>query len=336
MIPEKIRLAVQNHKDLNEALEQAGMETDWKKFNRTHFDFISRYICKIVTQRALENPQLIHEKLILGKDQFQRNIEEKKLKDEESFLQWLSTSKRTFHWISGKTLQSYWQSGQPKETKQNVLLVFLDVPQKSWDDWKASSPSHSFLQSTAPKLTSRKGTHELIRKYFLGSYFLYYLKSDLSPTLIKAPFTIAEDTQGNILAETITEGHLYRSSLIELREGILYIHCENLVFNEKENHIFNVGNETNPEVLFGISNTISVKSKLAIGIRNVLIKQKKKFTADTFIEKEINLNEKTKLDAEETIVKGYFQQQNTNLMTSHHCCSLKVLKNEVDSAHSDW
>jgi hypothetical protein len=332
MIPQKIRQAIQNHPDLNKSLAQADLSTDWKKFNRTLFDFIARHISKVVSQRALESPQLIHERIIIGKDQLQRIAEDKKLKDDDDFLTWLSNTRRTFHWVSGKTLQSYWQNGQPKETKLNVLLVFLGVPQKSWDEWKTAKNPKSFLASPALKSNSRKGNQELIRKYFLGSYYLYYSKSDLSPTLIKAPFTLAEDEQGNIVAETITEGHLYRSSLIELREGILYIHCENLVFNEKENHIFNVGNETNPEVLFGISNTISVKSKLAIGIRNVLIRQKKKFTTASFLEKEISLTEKTKPDPEERVVMAYFRQQKVNLITSHHCCSLEVLKNEIATA----
>ncbi len=329
MIPVKIRQAVQNHSGLNQAITQAGMDADWKKFNRTHFDFIARYISKVVTQQTQENPQLIHERMIIGKDQFERISEDKKLKEEEDFLVWLSNTKRTFHWISGKTLQSYWKDGQPKETKLNVLLVFLGVQQKLWDDWKVATNLKSFLLNPTHKTNARKGNQELIRKYFLGSYFLYYSKSDFSPALVKAPFTLAEDEQRNILAETITEGHLYRSTLVELREGILYIHCENLVFNEKENHIFNVGNETNPEVLFGISNTISVKSKLAIGIRNVLIKQKKKFTPETFSEKEISLIDTAKLDSEELVVKAYFLQQQTNLITSRHCCTMEVLKNKV-------
>ncbi len=329
MIPPKIRQAIQDHPDLNAALNNAGMELDWKKFNRTHFDFIARHINKRVTLRALENPQLVQDKIILGKDQLQHIVDERKLKSEEDFLSWLAGSKRVFSWISGKTLQSYWRNGKPKETKQQVLLVFLGVPQKMWDDWKSLSAPRSFLTNRQSKPVSKKSNSELIRKYFLGSYFLYYSKSDLSPALIKAPFTLAEDEQGNLVAETITEGHLYRSTLIELREGILYIHCENLVFNEKENHIFNVGNETNPEVLFGISNTISVKSKLAIGIRNVLIKQKKKFTPDTFLEKEISLSDNSKLNPEESIVRKYFLNQQTNVMSSHHCCTLEVLKAEV-------
>lgn len=329
MIPPKIRQAIQDHPDLNEALNKAGMEIDWKKFNRTHFDFIARYINKRVTLRTQENPQLIQDKIIIGKDQLQHVMDEKKLKGEDDFLNWLVNSKRVFNWISGKTLQSYWRNGKPKETKLNVLLTFLGVPMKLWDEWKTLSAQSSFLPGKQGKINSKKSNQDLIRKYFLGSYYLYYSKSDLSPTLIKAPFTLAEDEQGNLVAETITEGHLYRSTLIELREGILYIHCENLVFNEKENHIFNVGNETNPEVLFGISNTISVKSKLAIGIRNVLIKQKKLFTPDTFLEKEISLSENSKLNPEESIVKKYFLSQQTNVMSSHHCCTLEVLKGEV-------
>jgi len=326
----KIIQAIQNHAELNELLSQYDMGSDWKKFNRTIFEFVARHINKTVTQRALENPQLVSERLIIGRDQLQRIMEEKNLKAEEDFLPWLASTKRTFHWISGKTLQSYWKKGNPKETKLNVLLVFLHVPQKLWDDWKRAGSKESYLPN-ASRTNFKKGKQELIRNYFLGSYYLYYSKSDFSPIIIKAPFNFTEDDQGNIYAETITEGHLYRSTLIELREGILYIHCQNLVFNEKENHIFNVGNETNPEVLFGISNTISVKSKLAIGIRNVLVKQKKKFTQETFLEKEISLAQKTKLDPEESIVIAYFRQQKINLLTSHHCCSLEVLKTEIES-----
>jgi hypothetical protein len=175
----------------------------------------------------------------------------------------------------------------------------------------------------------RSGPQDLLRNYYLGSYYLYYQKSDSSDALVKAPFTIGMDERGQIFAETLTEGHPYKSGLIEIRDGILYIHCENQLFDEKENHIFNVGNETNPEVLFGISNTISVKTKLAIGIRNVLVKQQENFSEESFTEKEILFSVPGKINSEEAVVLKYFNEQATNLINSHYCCSLAALKNKM-------
>lgn len=328
MIPSRIKEAIEASPELNEQLLASGLGLDWKKFNRTVFEFIARRINKRVTLEAIKNPSLITEKLIIGKDQIQSLLFEHKLSSDEAFLKYLSQLSRTFNWVSAKTLYSYWNKGKAKDTKLNVLLVYLSVEIGEWDHWKKIQASTIF-RNVAGRINRRSGPQDLIKNYYLGSYYLYYPKSDDSDAIVKAPFIIGLDDRGQIYAETLTEGHPYKSSLIEIREGILYIHCENQLFDEKENHIFNIGNETNPEVLFGISNTISVKKKLAIGIRNVLVKQKENFTEDNFEEKEISLTTSYINESEEAIVLKHFLKQGINLMTSQYCCSLAALQEKV-------
>lgn len=327
MISLRIKEAIESHPELNEQLMSAGMGLDWKKFNRTVFEFLARRINRKVTAVAITQPDLITSRLIIGKDQLHTLESKESLSDDQSVSNFLLNLRRPINWISGKTLHSYWNKGKAKDTKLNVLLTFLEIPIMDWDDWKKGTRiSNPILKQ---RIARKSSNQNLIKNYFLGSYFLYYQKSDNSRNVVKAPFRINEDDRGQIYAETLTEGHPYRSSLIELRDGILYIHCENQAFDEKENHIFNVGNETNPEVLFGVSNTISVKKKLAIGIRNILIKQKNAFSESTFLEKEIPMDTETKLNKEETTVLKYFLQQDVNLMQSEHCCPLSVLEEKV-------
>jgi hypothetical protein len=330
MVPKKIRDALESSTELKEQLEQAGIGQEWKKFNRTVFDFLARRINRKVTQQAIAQPSLVLEKMIIGKDQLAHAIPEKALASEEAIAEYLANQKRPINWISGKTLHSYWINGKPKETKLHVLLVYLQVKVMDWDAWK--NPSSIIpIQKPERKNFRKAGNQDLIINYFLGSYYLYYQKSDSTKNLVKAPFIIKADDRGQVIAETLTEGHPYRSSLVELRDGILYVHCENQLFDEKENHIFNVGNETNPEVLFGVSNTISVKKKLAIGIRNVLVKQKIPFSPSNFIETEIPFSTSLKkLDQEEEIVLKYFLKQEINHINTQHCCPLSVLEESVN------
>ncbi len=328
MIPQRIKEAIEANPELNEQLLTSGLGLDWKKFNRTVFEFIARRVNKKVTQHALQNPNLITEKLIIGKDHLQSILFNNKLSSDEAFIEHLNRIKRSFNWISSKTLHSYWNGGKAKNTKLNVLLVFLNIEIAEWDNWKKIESSGIF-RNIATRVTRRSGPQDLLKNYYLGSYNLYYQKSDNSETLVKAPFIIGMDQRGQIYAETLTEGHPYKSSLIEIRDGILYIHCENQLFDEKENHIFNVGNETSPEVLFGISNTISVKTKLAIGIRNVLVKQQDDFNENTFIEKEIPFSAGSKISTEETVVLKYFIQHPNNNINSRYCCSLEALKTKM-------
>lgn len=324
VISSKIKSALEATPLLVDVLSDHGIEPNWKKFNRTTFELIAHAINKTVSGKISAAPFLVTERMILGEDQLQNFLFEKHLKDEEALVHFIAAMKRPFHWVSGKTLHSYWNGGKAKATKLNVLLVFLGVDLAEWDTWR--SPKLGFPAAATQKVGRKSAKNDVLLHYFLGDYYLYYQKSDGSDHLIKAPFTIEKDLHDQITVQTITEGHLYKSSLVELREGILYIHLENQFFNDKENHIFNVGNETNPEVIFGISNTITVKSKLAIGLRNVLIKQKKGFTFPAFEEKELPLSHSEKLETEENLVLHFFRKQKVNQLNSHTTCSLAVLQ----------
>lgn len=325
MIPARIKNALEASPELNEQLLAAGMGLDWKKFNRTVFEFLARRINRKVTQVAAVQPSLVSERLIVGKDQLRKLTGEKQLNTEPAVTEFLLNQPRPFSWISGKTLHSYWNKGKAKNSRLNVLLTYLDVSCMEWDDWKSSVvPAATGIRQP---IVGRKNIHQsLIKNYFLGSYYLYYQKSDSSRNLVKAPFIVRVDERGQVYSQTLTEGHPYHSSSLELRDGILYIHFENQLFDEKENHIFNVGNETNPEVLFGVSNTISVKKKLAIGIRNLLVKQKQQFIETTFVEKEIPFDTEGKLSREEMTVLKYFKQQPNNLINTQSCCPFSVLE----------
>lgn len=320
MLPPRIRTAIEQHPALLAPLSEQGWGSNWKAFNRTAFDFIARRINRHVTARIVDMPHLLEEHVIIGGDQLNRLMTERQASTVGDLLQALTAMKKPVNWISGKTLQSYWNDGLPKETRLHVLLTYLQVPQEQWEEWK----QRQHVKLPIGKPARRNPATALIERYFQGSYFLYYQKTDGSPLLIKAPFRIGPDHRGALMVETITEGHPYRSTSIELRDGILYIHCENQVFDEKENHIFNVGNETDPQVLFGVSNTITVKQKLAVGLRNVLIKQRRAFTAETFREYEIPLTG-TPSDEEDQMMVRYFNQQQVNQLQSRHCCTKEVL-----------
>jgi hypothetical protein len=327
MIPVRIKMAIENNPELNEQLLAAGMGLDWNKFNRTVFDFLARRINKKVTQQIATHPSLLTERLVLGKNQLEKLLGDHS-SSEEAVRDFVVNQRRHFNWISGKTLQSYWKKGEAKDTRLNVLLTYLEVAFADWDDWKNTTAPATLLNKQV-RNTRKSNNQNLLKSYFLGSYYLYYQKSDNSRILVKAPFVIGLDERGSVFSQTLTEGHPYQSSLIELRDGILYIHFENQLFDEKENHIFNVGNEINPEVLFGVSNTISVKKRLAIGIRNLLVKQKQPFTEATYVEKEIPFEAEAKLNKEEATVLRYFNQQAVNLINSLSCCPFSVLEAKV-------
>jgi hypothetical protein len=69
---------------------------------------------------------------------------------------------------------------------------------------------------------------------------------------------------------------------------------------------------------------------LAIGIRNVLVKQKENFTQETFVETEIPLNAASKNKNEDSIVVRHFLKQGVNLIHSQNCCSLEALRETVE------
>ena len=115
----------------------------------------------------------------------------------------------------------------------------------------------------------------LIKSYYLGNYFLYYQKTDGSKNIIKTPFILKENESGQIVVKSVSEGHRYSGKVMGIRDGCLYIDCQNLDFEEMEQYVFNIGLETKPQVLFGVSNTVSVKNHQAVALKNILINNRR-------------------------------------------------------------
>ncbi len=320
MVPVRIKAGIQQDIELKEYLERSGYGHDWSRYTRVVFNGIARRINRRVTARVIQTPDLIGDRWLIGEDELRNLFFRNKWSIVPDFIRHLQglSPHNPHRWISGKSLQSYWNGGRAKDKKLNVLLTFLEVPVADWENWKlANRPAtQASSQTVNPPLNAYPDGLDLIKKYYLGDYFLYYQKTDGSPTLIKAPFSIRKDASGIPVAETITEGQRYRSSKMELRDGVLYIECENLEFNEKENHVFYVGNDTSPEVILGISSTISVKRKLPIGIRNVLVRQEEAFPRRPFQEKELPFDAGDSLKKEERIVMAYLKRQPLNLLVA--------------------
>ncbi|HEX4851177.1 MAG TPA: hypothetical protein VFV08_10240, partial [Puia sp.] len=238
---------------------------------------------------------------------------------------------RIFNWISGKTLQSYWNGGEAKHVKVNVLLVFSGVPFVNWDqwrdnEWRNGNQHHDLSKYSFNNAGFNKSSLSIIRSYYLGNYFLYYQKTDGSKNIIKAAFVLKENESGQVYVKSVSEGHRYHGKVLGIRDGCLYINCQNLDFEEMEQYIFNIGLETKPQVLFGVSNTVSVKNRQAVALKNVLVKQPTNEPGfEEIPEKEISFSEKYAAQSEEALVVNYLKKSGTNIIITPSCCSLKDL-----------
>ena len=267
---------------------------------------------------------MVTEHLIVGQDELESVFFRFRLNSIPDFLDFISEHNgfKPFNWISGKTLQSYWNGGNPKDKKYNVLLTFLDIPKESWDEWKQQMPDSVALPF------DRNNTN-LLKRHYLGCYYRYYQRSDQSPVLVKSPLIIREDSNSGVIVETKTQGHRYRSTYVAMRDGALYIDCENIDWNEKENHIYNIGFETDPEVIVGISNTLN-RRKQAIAVRNVLVRQKRPFDyADTPVT-EISYSMSFTEHCEEERMVEFFSKCSCNILQTEYIYSLQELKSSFN------
>ena len=240
---------------------------------------------------------------------------------------------RVFNWISGKTLQSYWNQGEAKFVKLNALLVFLKVPFLEWEEWQKDSDrkTERYKNSLAklPFASSgiSKSSLAIIKKYYLGNYFLYYQKTDGSKHIIKTPFILKEQDSGQVVVKSVSEGYRYSGKVTGIRDGCLYINCQNLDFEEMEQYIFNIGLETKPQVLFGVSNTVSVKNRQAVALKNILVKQQTNDPGfENIQETEIPFSKKYITQTEEALVVNYLKQSTHNIILTQSCCSLGELQ----------
>lgn len=324
---DKIKRAIERDQLVLSALKVRG-KLDWNSFTRTQFNTVARVINKEISREALANPELIELNLIIGKQKLDKEMARLRCHNLYEYLKLIGNMSeyRMYNWVSGKTLQSYWQGGDCKFIKVNALLVFLKVPMKDWDSWLQEN--RAVVQKTStPAAGFSKSSLQIVKSYYLGNYFLYYQKTDGSKNIIKTPFILKEHESGQVIVKSVSEGHRYSGKVMGIRDGCLYINCQNLDFEEMEQYVFNIGLETKPQVLFGVSNTVSVKTRLAVALRNVLVKQKTDDPSfDNIQETEIPFTRKYPTTTEEAIIVGYLKQFTDNIISTPNCCSLDDLR----------
>ena len=325
MISQKIKEAVEKSILISHRPDLQRYGENWAGYTRTAFDNIARWINIEVTKKAIGSPFLVREFLLFGEDELENILFKNDLKGPDDFINYLKSlnPQRPHHWISGKTLQLYWKDGNAKDKKLNVLLTFLGVDMKDWDEWKRAQSIT--IPKTDPLVKFQQGsTFNLLKKYYLGCYYRYYQKTDNSPVMTKTPLIILEDLKQGIVVETKTLGHRYQSSSVVIRGGALYIECENLDWDEKESYIFNIGFETNPQVLVGVSITMS-RRRLGLSIKNVLVRQTDPFDYNQTSGIEIPFGAEVKQGSEEATVLEFFKRSADNLIVTHYCHNLDEL-----------
>ncbi|ELR68861.1 hypothetical protein C900_05687 [Fulvivirga imtechensis AK7] len=324
MIPKKIRTEIENSSVITNIIGIKSTAHDWQNFTRTTFERIARRINQEVTRKVIDAPFLVKDFLLFGEHEFDNILFKYKLKNIEDFIEHLKgmNHQKPYSWISGKTLQGYWNGGDAKDKKLNVLLTFLGVNLQDWDDWK-NHREESVNPATNASSNKLNDTLWLLRKHFVGHYYRYYQKTDNSPVLIKTPFIIREDPKDIVVVETKTMGHQYKSAYMIIRNGALYIECENMDWNEKESYIFNIGFETNAQVMIGVSNTLNRKGQ-AIAIKNVLVKQNQPFDYHTMSGVEVPFEHRFDPSSEEARVVSFFKN-GSNIITTPYCYTLEEL-----------
>ena len=334
VLSEKIRKGIESHPEIVSLLRTKSKEQRWANFTRTQFNMIARIINKGISREILGNEDMVEMHLIIGKLQLEKELAALRLINVHDFVKHIGNFReyRVFNWVSGKTLQSYWNGGEAKYVKINALLVFLQVPFIEWDDWqkdqvKRTDKYKSSLSKFPLALMGMSKTSlSIIKNYYLGNYFLYYQKTDGSKHIIKTPFVLKEQDNGQVVVKSVSEGHRYSGKVMGIRDGCLYINCQNLDFEEIEQYIFNIGLETKPQVLFGVSNTVSVKNRQAVALKNILVKQQTNDPGfENIQETEIPFAKKYTSQTEEAIVVGYLKQNGNNIIITPSCCNLNEL-----------
>ncbi|MES1222613.1 MAG: hypothetical protein ABUT20_44370 [Bacteroidota bacterium] len=330
----RLKKAIENHPEIQSVLKTKSRDLKWEQFTRTQFNIAARIINKNISKEIQSNEDLVEMHLIIGRQQLEKQMLNLRIDAIHDFIKYIGNLReyRVFNWVSGKTLQSYWHGGEAKYVKVNALLVFLQVPFVEWDEWqkdqgKKIDPYKTSL-SKLPLTTMglSRSSLSIIKNYYLGNYFLYYQKTDGSKNIIKTPFILKELENGQIVVKSISEGHRYSGKVMGIRDGCLYINCQNLDFEEMEQYIFNIGLETKPQVLFGVSNTVSVKNRQAVALKNILVKQQTNDPGfENIQETEIPFSKKYATRTEEALIVHYLKQGNNNIITTQSCCSLNDL-----------
>lgn len=329
----KIKKSIEQHPEIQQLLYAKSNQQGWGNLTRTHFNNVAQAINKKVTQAVINHPDLAAHNFVIGKLKLEKDILNLRCVTVAGFVQQLSkrSEYQVYNWVSGKTLHSYWNNGSAKDVKVNTLLVFLQVPISDWDFWikdKQEPESNKNLADLSFKTPAfNHASLSIVKKYYAGNYYLYYQKSDGSSNIIKTPFVINEQSNGELIVQSVSEGHRYLGKVMSMRDGCLYINCQNLDFEEMEQYVFNIGLETNPEVLFGVSTTVSVKERLGVALKNVLVKQKQPDEAfESQPEIEIPFSKTYSSNTEEAIIVNYLKKSVANIIKTMSCCNLRDLE----------
>jgi len=333
-LTEKLKTAIEEHPDIINALNNKKRTSGWQGFTRTQFNLAAKVINKQISKEVQVNPDLVEMSLIIGKDSLEKHLRSLRSNHVYDFIRHIGAlgEYRVFNWISGKTLQSYWSGGDAKYVKVNALTVFLQIPFSEWDQWQKAQEQKTDLYNNLSRLPLTgsgfsRTSMAIIKSYYLGNYFLYYPKTDGSPIVIKTPFILKELDNGQVVVRSVSEGHRYSGKVIGIRDGCLYINCQNLDFEEMEQYVFNIGLETKPQVLFGVSTTVSVRNRRPVALKNILVKQtgeEKDF--ESIPETEIAFDQLFPIENEEAIIVGYFKNTGNHIITTNSCRKLEDVK----------
>ena len=337
-LSEKLKSAIEDHPAIVASLNNKGKGNKWDNFTRTQFNIAAKVINRQISKEVLANPDLVEMNLIIGRQNLEKQLRALRCSHVYDFIKYLGNlgEYRVFNWVSGKTLQSYWSDGDAKYIKVNALVVFLQIPFAKWDEWQKVPDQHKEAYQTKlsrqsyPNNGMGRSSLSIVKNYYLGNYFLYYPKTDGSRNIIKTPFILRESDNGQIVVNSVSEGHRYSGKVIGIRDGCLYINCQNLDFEEMEQYVFNIGLETKPQVLFGVSTTVSVRNRRPVALKNILVKQShedKNF--DRIPETELPFDQTFIADSEEDIIVHYFKNNAFNIITTNSCRRLEDVKNLV-------
>ncbi|SHJ60273.1 hypothetical protein SAMN04488028_101639 [Reichenbachiella agariperforans] len=321
MIPSKIKNALENSELIRSVINTQKNGLNWSEYNRTVFTHIAKRINYKVTSQVINNPVLVENQWLIGENELNRLFHTESLKSFEDMIDYLKSipKYRTFNWISGKTLQTYWtKPSTPKDKKLNTLLCFLEVEIEEWDEWKKE-------RSELLPHTSQNPSQVLLKKNYLGNYFRYYQKSKFGDTIAKVPFRIYENNLGTVVAESKTIGHSYKSKHIEIRDSAIYILMENLNWDENEYLIFNIGIAPFPQILMGSSSSLNNK-KQAISKKNILLRVGENFDFNEISHHEISTHSDIDPEQAEGRILDYFKRNKDNYISSELVSNLDDLR----------
>jgi len=204
-LTKKLKTAIEEHPDIIGALKNKNRDNSWDGFTRTQFNLVAKVMNRQISKEVLVNPDLVEMNLIIGRQNIEKHLRALRSNHIYDFIKYLSAlgEYRVFNWVSGKTLQSYWNGGDAKYVKVNALAVFLQIPFAEWDDWQKAPDQRGDMYNNSPRLSYpgngfSRSSLAIVKSYYLGNYFLYYPKTDGSRNVIKTPFILKQVDNGQI------------------------------------------------------------------------------------------------------------------------------------------